>query len=322
MAQRQKTIRIACLGTPNDYSTSLVPLMIQSLGYKIQWVRPVWADLVIYGSFYDVHAPRLRWLPRAWREKAGQWVDIVQNELSKRKLPPVTLFHTAENLRHDHIHANFSISHDLNVKSDRHFRLPYWMEMVDWSHEGLYGNRNPRFGMLLALDQMQKPLGRKFLERQRKAIILSSHLREPRASCLQAVQHCIPVDGFGPYFDRRIKSHHHSNFFKHDLLKKYAFNLCPENGLYPGYVTEKIPEAFIADCLPITCVDESVSVDFNPEAMINLKPILQQNPGGLAEILDSPTRLMDFSEQRLLVRRPSIEHFRFFMKNILRIVTS
>lgn len=322
MVQRQKTIRISCLGTPSDYGTSLVPLMIQSLGYKIQWVRPVWADLVIYGSFYDVHAPRLRWLPRAWRQKAGQWIDIVENELSKRKLPPVTLFHTAENLRYDHISADFSISHDLNVQSDRHFRLPYWMEVIDWSHEGLCGNRNPRFGTLLALDQMQKPLGRKFLERQRKAIILSSHLREPRAGCLRAVQYCIPVDGFGPYFDRRIKSHHHSNFLKHDLLKKYAFNLCPENGLYPGYVTEKIPEAFVAGCLPITCVDESVSVDFNPEAVLNLKPILQQDPSDLVEILDSPTRLMDFSEQRLLVRRPSIEPFRFFMNNTLRIVTS
>ena len=125
MVLHQKTIRISCHGTPSDYGTSLVPLIIQSLGYKIQWVRPAWADFLIYGSFYDVHAPRLRWLPRAWREKAGQWIDIVENELSKRKLPPVTLFHTAENLRHDHIHADFSISHDLNVQSDRHFRLPY-----------------------------------------------------------------------------------------------------------------------------------------------------------------------------------------------------
>ena len=321
MVQGQKTIRISCLGTPSDYGTSLVPLMIQSLGYKIQWVRPVWADLVIYGSFYDVHAPRLRWLPRAWREKAGQWIDIVEKELSKRKLPPVTLFHTAENLRHDHIHADFSISHDLNVQSDRHLRLPYWMEMVDWSHEGLYGNCNPRFGTLLALDRMQKPLGKEFLERQRKAIIVSSHLCEPRASCLEAVQQSIPVDGFGPYFDRRIKTHHHSNFLKHDLLKNYAFNLCPENGLFPGYVTEKIPEAFVAGCLPITYVDGSVSVDFNSEAIINLNPILQQNPGGLAEILGSPTRLMDFAEHRLVLKRPSIEPFRLFMSNVMRVVT-
>jgi len=321
MVQGQKTIRISCLGTPSDYGTSLVPLMIQSLGYKIQWVRPVRADLLIYGSFYDVHAPRMRWLPRTWREKAGQWVDTVEKELSKRKLPPVTLFHTAENLRHDHIHADFSISHDLNILSNRHFRLPYWMEMVDWSHEGLYGNRNPRFGMLLTLDQMQKPLGREFLKRQRKAILLSSHLHEPRASCLKAVQQYIPVDGFGPYFDRRIKSHHHSNFLKYDLLKNYAFNLCPENGLFTGYVTEKIPEAFIAGCLPITCVDESVSVDFNPEVMINLKPILQQDPSLLVEILDSHTGLTYFADQQLLLRRPSIEPFRLFMNNILRMVT-
>jgi hypothetical protein len=322
MDQRQKTIRISCLGTPSDYGTSLVPLIIQSLGYKIQWVRPVRADLVIYGSFYDVHAPRLRWLPRVWRQKAGQWVDIVEKELSKRKLPPITLFHTAENLRHDHIRADLSISHDLDVESNRHFRLPYWMEMVDWSHEGLYGNYNPRFGMLLTIDRMQKPLGREFLKRPRRAIIMSSHLREPRASCLQAVEQCIPVDGFGPYFDRQIKSHHHSNFLKQDLLKKYAFNLCPENGLFPGYITEKIPEAFVSGCLPITCVDESVSVDFNPDVMINLKPLLRQHSSSLVEILNSHAQLTDFADQRLLMQRPSIEPFRHFIKNVMHDVSS
>jgi hypothetical protein len=195
------------------------------------------------------------------------------------------------------------------------------MEVIDWSHEGLFGNRNPRFGMLLALDQMLKPLGKEFLERQRKAIILSSHLREPRASCMRAVQQFIPVDGFGPYFDQRIKSHHHSNFFKYDLLRNYAFNLCPENGLFPGYITEKIPEAFVAGCLPITCVDENLSVDFNPGAMINLKPFLQKDPSDLAEILDSNARLTDFADQKLLLQRLSIEPFRLFMNNTMRMVT-
>ncbi len=322
MVKGKKTIRIGCLGTPADYSSSLVPLMIQSLGYKIAWVRPVRADLIIYGSFYDVHAPRLRWLPRAWRERAGRWVDLVEKELSKRRLPPVTMFHTAENLRHYHINADYSISHDLNVKSDRHFRLPYWMEMIDWSHEGIVGNRNPRFGMLLMLDQLQKPLGKNFLERQRKAIILSSHLREPRASCMRAVERLIPVDGFGPYFDQHVKSHHHSGFLKYDLLRSYAFNLCPENGFFPGYITEKIAEAFIAGCLPITCVDESVSVDFNPDAMINLKPIMQQEFRGLAEILGSQVRLTNFAGQRLILQRPSIESLRHFINNVLQTVTS
>jgi hypothetical protein len=321
MVKSKKTIRIACLGTPSDYGNSLVPLMIQSLGYKISWVRPVLADLLIYGSFYDVHAPRLRWLPRAWREKAGQWVDIFEKELSQRKLPPATLFHTAENLRHDHIKADYSISHDLNVQSKRHFRLPYWMEVIDWSHEGIVGNNNPRYGELLKMERLQAPLGNQFFNRPQKAILITSHLREPRASCYELLKKHMPIDGIGPYFDSTIRDHHRSGFLKKDILQNYAFNLCPENGLFPGYVTEKIPEAFAMGCLPITYVDDSVSVDFNPVAMINLKAFLQQGSSDLAEIMSSHARLTDFADQCLLLNRPSIEAFRLYMKNIMQAVS-
>ena len=121
----RKTIRIACLGTPSDYRTSLVPLMLQGLGYKVDWTSPLRADLVIYGSFYDSNAPRLRWLPRSWRQRAGMYVDAIEQQLIKRRIPPLTLFHTAENLRHNHIKADFAISHDLAIQSEKHTRLPY-----------------------------------------------------------------------------------------------------------------------------------------------------------------------------------------------------
>lgn len=317
MVKGQKTIRIACLGAPADYGTSLVPLMIQSLGYKIRWVRPVRADLLVYGSFYDVHAPRLRWLPRAWRAIAGQWLDIAEKELSKRNLPPVTLFHTAENLRYDHIKADYSISHDLNVQSDRHFRLPYWMEVIDWSHEGIEGNYNPRYGELLKLERLQAPLGDQFLKRPQKAVLITSHLREPRASCYELLKNHLPIDGLGPYFDRTIRNHHQSGFLKKDVLQNYAFNLCPENGIYPGYATEKIPEAFAAGCLPISLVDERVGEDLNPDGFINLTNMMTNNKDGLDTILKSKATLEKFAQQPLLLHVPSLAGAQKFVKKIV-----
>lgn len=314
MRKSRKTIRIACLGTPSDYRTSLVPLIIQSLGYKIDWVSPVWADLLIYGSFYDVSAPRLRWLPRSWRSKAGQWVDWVEKELSKRRLPPVTLFHTAENLRHDHIQADFAISHDLNVNSERHFRLPYWMEVIDWSHEGIVGNKNPRYGELLKLERLQAPLGDQFLRRPQKAVLITSHLREPRASCYELIKKHIPIDGMGSYFDPTIRDHHRSGFLKKKILENYAFNLCPENGIYPGYVTEKIPEAFAAGCLPITCVDEAASVDFNLNAVMNLRKNIEEHLVFTQRGLFNKTVLKGCAEESLMIRRPSTTGLTEFLK--------
>ena len=312
----RKTIRIACLGTPSDYRTSLVPLMIEGLGYQIDWTSPIRADLVIYGSFYNPNAPRLRWLPRAWRQRAAIAVDALEKQLASRKIPPLTLFHTGENLRHDHILADFAISQDLSVSSEKHLRMPYWMEMIDWSHEGFVGNSNPRYGQLLKLGTLQAPLGDQFLKRVQKAVIMTSHLREPRASCLVALQKLMPVDGMGPYFDSQIKDHHSSAFNKRDILQSYAFNLCPENGIHPGYVTEKIPEAFAAGCLPITFVDESVSVDFNPKAFINLGPMAKNSFEELGKILQSKALLEAYTEEPLMTQIPSLRNLKKFLQNV------
>lgn len=310
-------IRIACLGTPSDYSHSLVPLIIQSLGYRIQWTGPARADILIYGSFYDIHSPRLRWLPRSWRQNASAFLDSMERQLLRRETTPITLFHTSENLRHDHIQADFAISHDLEIQSEAHFRVPYWMEMIDWSHEGLFGNRNSRYGVLLNLERLQAPLGNDFLNRDYRAVLISSHLRESRASSLAALQKHMPVDGMGPYFNSKIRDHHSSDFLKKDILAKYAFNLCPENGVYPGYVTEKIPEAFAAGCLPITFVDQSVCLDFNPKAFINIAPMAMNEFDGLGEILNSRLLLQAYGEEPLLTKTPSILGLRKFVENIL-----
>ena len=312
---RGGAIRIACLGMPSDYRNSLVPLIIQSLGYKLQWVGPVSADLVIYGPFYDVNSPRLRWLPRSWRSVASAYLDSVEKKLAKRQIAPITLFHTAENLRHDHIKADYAISYDLNVQSDNHFRLPYWMEMIDWSHEGIVGNANPRYGELLKLERLLAPLGDQFLKRAQKAVLITSHLREPRARCYMTLQKVIPVDGMGPYFDKSIKDHHKSNFLKKNILANYAFNLCPENGMFPGYVTEKIPEAFAAGCLPITFVDESVNIDFNPKAIINIATLDLDNLEELKNILnESSTQAI--AQESLILQRPSLQGLKVLLKTI------
>lgn len=313
----RKSVRIACLGVPSDYRTGLLPLVIKNLGYHIDWVAPYRADIVIYGSFYDLNAPRLRWLPRSWRQRASAAVNAIEKQLAKRRIPPLTLFHTGENLRYDHIKTDYAISHDLNVQSDTHLRLPYWMEMIDWSHEGLIGNSNPRYGQLLKLDRLQAPLGDQFLRREQKGILLSSHLREPRANALSALKKMMPVDGMGPYFDKQIKDHHSSSFLKKDILARYAYNLCPENGIYPGYVTEKIPEAFASGCLPITYVDQSVNIDFNPNAFINLAVMSENYYEGLIQILQSKILLNKYANESLVVQQPSLDRLKNFMENII-----
>jgi hypothetical protein len=190
------------------------------------------------------------------------------------------------------------------------------MEMLDWSHEGIAGNINPRYGPLMSISRLTSPLGNLFLRKKQECVLLSSHLREPRKTLFDAVRKVLPVTGVGAHFNQSIKNHHTSGFLKHTLLHDFAFNLCPENGMYPGYYTEKIPEAFFADCLPITWVDDNVRVDFNPEAFINLAPMAYCDFAPLAELLESPQKLSNYASQPLLLRSPSILPFRDFVKRM------
>jgi hypothetical protein len=304
-----RKIRIATCGVAHDYRQSLVPLVIESLGREIMWVQPNRADLIVFGPFYNRTRKKHRWLPRPLRPL---WEALIEQLQSKQR--PLTLFQTGENLRHDHLPCDYSLSFDLAVEDPSHFRFPYWMEMVDWSHEGIAGNRNPRFGKPLDLDRLMRPLGDDFLRRPFRTAIFASHLREPRRTLFNAVRKIMPTDGFGPYFDPAIRNHSASGITKLDVLAGYAFNLCPENGMYPGYYSEKIPEAFMAGCLPLTWVDGNVSVDFNPNALVNLAPMTQGNFAELPDLLQCRSRLERYAGHALLLKKPTIQELVTFLK--------
>lgn len=317
-----RSVRIATIGSPSDYRQSLLPIIAQSLGFEINWVRPQDSNLVIFGPFASPNPKSLGWCPKPLRPAVKPLKELLIDTLGSRKSAPLTLFQSAENIRHDVHKVDYSISFDLNIQSGTHFRLPYWMEMIDWSHEGVIGNQNPRYGQLLTIERLMQPLGNDFLKRSRMAAFLSSHIREPRRTLFDAVHQVIPVTGFGAHFNKNIKDHHRSGFLKYTLLKDFAFNLCPENGMYPGYYTEKIPEAFFAQCLPITWTDENVKVDFNPNAFINLAPMSWCNFAPLQEMIETHQLLEGYASQALLLNAPSILPFRDFVKRILEDASS
>ncbi len=314
----KSSIKIALAGTPHDYAHGVIPRLIAQAGYRIDWSTPKDCDLVIYGPFYKSSHCAYRWLPKPIRPAVSRVQRALTNTSRLRKQQPIRLFHTGESVRHNHIDADFSLSFDLAINQPNHFRFPYWWELVDWAHEGITGNQNPRFGELLSLTRLSQPLGHDFLNRPARATIITSHLLEPRATLVSTVRQFIPVDGYGKYFQPEISNHHASSFTKRELLRQYAFNLCPENQLYPGYYTEKIPEAFLAGCLPLTWVDSNVDCDFNPRAFINLAPMTGKNFEPLREILNHQPTLRELAEQPLLTHRPSLEPAKAFLQEMIR----
>ena len=134
-------------------------------------------------------------------------------------------------------------------------RFPYWYNYVDWPQYPR-GNFYNRFGRLYRLEELMSPLPHP-IERKDRAVSISSHLDHPRRGLLSNLKSLMAVDSFGAAATRFSGG-------KLDLMCEYKYAFCAENSVGYGYDTEKIPEAWVAGCVPVGFYLNPFS-DFNPE---------------------------------------------------------
>lgn len=72
------------------------------------------------------------------------------------------------------------------------------------------------------------------------------------------------VEVFGKYAGRPVVS-------KYEIAKNFQFSLCFENDLYPGYVTEKLLDAYACETVPLYWGDLGSEKHLNREAFVNAK---------------------------------------------------
>lgn len=300
--------------TPGFENGFFFKLLDLSTGASIEFVPPDQCDLLIIGPFKNKGVPLWRRTLRKLGLKSNPSVVPI------RSYPPLTLYQTWENTcRYESYPADYTVSQDLGVAKDTHHRLPLWMAILDWSHEGLYREKLKRFGSPITIKSLMTPIGMKkwSVEKAYKGALITTHLKEPRSTLLEVTREVLAVDGFGPAFDKSIADHNKSSFIKSDVYASYGFALCPENSTYPGYYTEKIPEAYACGCLPITWADSHVAYDFNSKAIINLWDYAATGYSvGLRNELEE-SNLKDKLEQPLLVMEPSLAESKKFLSAVL-----
>lgn len=153
-------------------------------------------------------------------------------------------------------------------------RFPYWYNYVNWPQYSRETNY-PRFGKLYDINQLLQPLAPQANDRLEKAVMVSSHNDFPRRNIIKKIQKTYNLDIWGNGY-RSFKSD------KLTLLKKYRYNVCPENSVGMGYDTEKLPEAWLAGCIPTGYFLNPYS-DFNPDVLLDeeqpfKKPLLKTTP--------------------------------------------
>lgn len=302
-------MKISVLYQYPDFINSTFFKLIESESKSaIKITHPKSADIVIYGPFcrkVKTLGPFVKRKPKTEPLK-----------LKSRKNQPINVFHSIENARHNSAY-DYSISFDFSQDKDREFRFPYWMESIDWEHEGIAREKPRRLSEFFKIDDLMSPLGNGFTKRNQRCAAIFGQKTEPRMQLIRALQNRLPIDGYGRAFNPSIKNSQLSGFNKDEILRSYSYNLCPENSLYPGYYTEKILEAFGCGCLPISWADPNVTHDFNENAFINLLPYASEGYVTALDQLRDSSALDRFTDSALLTNKPSLEPLRDFIRKIL-----
>ena len=179
----------------------------------------------------------------------------------------VRIFYTGENVRPDYNLTDYAISFDYAVFEDRHIHAPL-IFFNNYRSKDLQNTLKTR--LHLAKDKT------KFCG---FVVSNSSPFTEMRDSFFEALCDYKMVDSGG-----RHKNNIGGNIRrdsgvcdKIEWLKSYKFNICFENGSYPGYLTEKLFDAFMAGCVPIYWGDTSLRCKKN-DNVAQTTPNFTANP--------------------------------------------
>jgi hypothetical protein len=315
-----KKIKIAILWVGNFRESLLFKLIENITNKKIEIVSIENSDILIFGP-YDPHYIKRKFFNLV-KNKFYFLNNVFPNldlYLLNRKIKPLRIFYSHEAYPLPDIYYDYSITTHLGISNETRLRFPLWKDLIDWSHLAIKRELNQfmkRFDNFYNIKELMSPQGDFFMGKKREICLFSSHLNEPRKSMYFSLLKNFKVDGYGPYFDEKIKDHNSSSFSKKEVLKQYAFNLCPENVLCPGFYTEKVPEAFLGKSLPITWSDNNISLDFNEKSFINLLNYSKNNYLEINSLLKDDGFLKKFTTEPLLLKEPDLTEEIKFLKKI------
>jgi len=330
-----KNLNIALVWTNWDFQNTLIFNLLKKLSKKkIVITSPLKADFIIYGSYNwgdPLKTFNIYQLLKKKFFRSSKILDFIRKyemklvnyNYFKRSYKPLTLHYITEFVRNDSLNTDFVISQDLGVQSENHLYDGNWKESCDWSREGIIRPMTQyplRIGKFISIDDLIIPQGDEFLKKNKKVCLITSHLYEPRKTFYDAFSKHFTVDGYGGWFQKNINPsvfEDYNKVTKLEIMKNYAFNLCPENSIYPGYTSDRIPTAFIGKCLPITWADQNINYEFNPKAFVNLNDHFQDNFVSIINNLKDDNFLRQFTKEPLLLKRPNLEKEIKFVEKIL-----
>lgn len=173
------------------------------------------------------------------------------------------IFYTGENVRPNYDECDHAMTFD-HENSSKHYRLPlYVLDM----HCALVEGVTDDYTKIVPVEHDYE---KDYDSRKFCSFVVSNPRQEMRNSMFHLMNTYKGVDSAGPHLNNMNAILPRDKMkYKVDFLDNYRFNICFENGSYPGYVTEKIFNAFQAKTMPIYWGSPTVERDFNTKSFIN-----------------------------------------------------
>lgn len=223
----------------------------------------------------------------------------------------INILYTGENRgrerkTQDTIYLGF---HPTDVK-EKVFRLPYWMTCINWWPDKYYPS-NYVGGNIVDISQYPRKITLEAAEDRKFCSIVASNGVPNRLDIVNTLSVIDNIDCYGSAFNNR------SDRNKIDIIKDYNFNICYENSIGTGYVTEKLFEALLAGTVPIYWGSEFCHKDFNSAAFVDTT---EMNPTEIVDcvgrLYNSPSLVEEICNTPMFTSRPSLHPLYEFFDSI------
>jgi hypothetical protein len=204
-------------------------------------------------------------------------------EIAPNRKAKVNIWYTGENIRPPlHLDYDFFLSFDRDDFGGRNIYFPLWYLDIDWG----FGEKFcPRLGISAKGEELSKP--RQLVSEEKKfACAFLGHLHPIRYEAIRRIGEIGKIDVYGKSVGKPIER-------KFDIAKEYKYTICFENDIYPGYVTEKLLDAYYCETIPIYWGSLGVQDVINDDSHLNLNDF------------DS---LSDFRDKILSIERKDYQH--------------
>lgn len=190
-----------------------------------------------------------------------------QNQKYKDKF---RIHYTGENTRPPLADANFCISFDFDARNygnitSTNYRLPLWWFFINWVGLQMPPD-SPDWYWGIPPSYLDQPNEFTQTPKTKFCATVFRNFAAYRRDTLRAfADKYKPIDAYGGNNPLRIVPDVYS---KLTTLAHYKFSMCYENSSYPGYVTEKLLHAKVANTVPIYWGNRTFAEDFNPECCV------------------------------------------------------